>query len=441
MSSLMHVMDRLFGAPLLLLPEKAQTIAGVILSRTTSEAPIVIEGAALDGPSGKGGVEANRFVGSRRREDGSYSLTRSSAGVAVIDVVGSLVNRGAWVGANSGLVSYEGIGAQIDAAVAGAAKGEVKALIVDINSPGGEATGMFGVAEKLRAARAYMPVIAVVNDVAASAAYGIASAADEIVVSPTSIVGSIGVVMLHVDRTGANEKAGVVETAIFAGANKTLGMGRLTTEARASYQSLVDGFYARFLETVELGRGARTTADMAKATEASVFIGRDAIARGLADRVASFDQVLAELSTRPATRAQQQGMHMSNPTTPAATADQPAAGITEAEVSARADAARTEGRAEGVKAERERIGAIVSSDAAKGREALAHHFAFKTSMAAADAVAALEAAAKTETPKTGSRLDALVPDPKIGANGPDPKTTEVTTSGLDAALDTLIGKV
>lgn len=335
MTSMLHILDRLFGQPLFLLPQKASTVVDVVLARSD----LRLEEAA-------GTPEASRFVGSRRRADGGGSLTRMKDGVAVIDVVGSLVNRGAWVGASSGLVSYEGIGAQVDAAVEGAKKGEIKGLVIDINSPGGEATGMFAAAEKIRSARAYLPIIAVVNDMAASAAYGLASAANEIVISPTSLVGSIGVVFMHIDRTAASAKAGIVETAIYAGANKTLGMGTLTPEAKASFQSMVDAFYERFLETVEAGRGERTTAEAARATEASVYIGREAIEKGLAERVGTFDEVLSDLSTRPATRrASNTRLTMSTNTNPVAAADPFVAAVAEAQAAARAEAARLEAEA------------------------------------------------------------------------------------------------
>jgi signal peptide peptidase SppA len=421
MTQLVNVMDRLFGQPLFLHPQKAEIVAGIILSRSgfdralALETPVdVVADAALDGP------EASRFIGSRRRADGSGGLARTKDGVAVIDVIGSLVNRGAWVGAYSGLVSYEGIGAQVDAAVEGAKKGEIKGLIIDINSPGGEATGMFAAAERIRAARAYMPIVAVVNDMAASAAYGLASSANEIVISPTSLVGSIGVVFMHADRTKEKKKAGIVETAIYAGANKTLGMGTLTPEAKASFQSMVDVFYERFLETVEAGRGERTTAEAARATEASVYIGQEAIEKGLADRVGTFDEILSDLSTRPATRRapNSKGLTMSTNANPAATADQSAAIITEAQAAARVEAARAEAKAEGIKAERTRCEAILTSDAAKGREAMAAHLAFKTDMAAADATALLEtspkAAAGSSVPPIHQRAAGL---PEAGASG------------------------
>lgn len=432
MNQLVNVMDRLFGQPLFLHPQKAEIIAGVILSRSginrvlALDAPIeTIAEAAIEGP------EASRFVGSRRRADGSGGLARVKDGVAVIDVVGSLVNRGAWVGASSGLVSYEGIGAQVDAAVEGAKKGEIKGLVIDINSPGGEATGMFAAAEKIRSARAFLPIVAVVNDMAVSAAYGLASAANEIVISPTSLVGSIGVVFMHADRTKEKKKAGIVETAIYAGANKVLGVGALTPEARASFQSMVNTFYERFLETVEAGRGERTTAEAARATEASVYIGQEAIEKGLADRVGTFDEILSDLSTRPASRrAPSMRLNMSANANPAATTEQPVATVTEAQAAARVEAARAEAKAEGVKSERVRCEAILGADAAKGRETMAAHLAFKTDMSAADATALLDAspkvAAGAPVPTIAERSAAA---PEAGASG------GVKPPGADAGID------
>lgn len=439
MTHLVHVMDRLFGQPLFLLPTKAETIAGVILSRGVADLPLAV--AAADDAAVP---EASRFAGQRynREETG---LVGVADGVAIIHVIGSLVNRGAWVGASSGLVSYEGIAAQIDAAVEGAKRGTIKALAVDINSPGGEATGMFALTAKLRAARDVMPVIAVVNDMAASAAYGIAASADEVVISPTSIVGSVGVVFMHVDRSQAAAKAGVVETAIYAGANKTLGLGPLTTEARASIQSMVDTFYARFLETVELGRGDRTTAEAARATEANIYVGQAAIDAGLADRIGTFDQVLADLSNRPAARrANSMGFSMSTTTTnPAATLDA-AAGLTEQQIAARVETARSEATAAATKAattaERLRCQTILSAEAAKGRETMAAHLAFKTDMDAAAATALLEVSTKAEAPKpSGSRLDAAVRDHQVDTAQPE-ASGDIIGRGLGAAIDALIPK-
>ena len=125
-------------------------------------------------------------------------------------------------------------------------------------------------ADLIRSVRQTKPVTAFVNDMAASAAYGIASAANEIVVSPTSIVGSIGVVMLHADRSGELAAQGVKPTLIFAGSHKVDGnpFEPLSDAVRADLQASVDAHYRQFLDTVAAGRGRKLTADMARATEA-----------------------------------------------------------------------------------------------------------------------------------------------------------------------------
>ncbi len=135
---------------------------------------------------------------------------------------------------------------------------------------------------------------AFVNDMAASAAYGIASAANEIVVSPTSIVGSIGVVMTHMDRSKQLERSGVKPTLVYAGAHKVDAnpFGPLSETVQADLQTEVMKFYDQFVGLVARGRpgmGEQAIRD----TEARTYIGEDAIKMGLADRVASLDDVLA----------------------------------------------------------------------------------------------------------------------------------------------------
>jgi ClpP class serine protease len=190
---LLRLSDRLLNTPLLIHPAKAQIILGVLSGRIGLEASLFTAEDGMDAP------DANRFTGSARRTDGTTSMMRTADGVAIIPVLDTLVNRGAWLDSRSGLTSYEGIAAQLREA---GQDPEVRSVLLDISSPGGEAAGMAGLADLIRSVRQTRPVMAFVNDMAASAAYGIASAANEIVISPTSIVGSIGVVMLHADRSG-----------------------------------------------------------------------------------------------------------------------------------------------------------------------------------------------------------------------------------------------
>lgn len=272
--------DRVLNRPLLLHPDKAAIIMDVIAGR------IGLDMAPVDHLS----PEASRFAG-RRMGD---RVNPIEDGVAVITIEGSLVNRGAWIGARSGLVSYEGIAAQVAEAASDPA---VHSVVLDIDSGGGEAGGVKALSDRIAALARKKRVVAVVNDTAASAAYWIASAASEIVVSETSMVGSLGVVVLHVDRSAELAKKGWSPTLIHAGAHKVDGnsLGPLADQARAELQTVVDDLYGLFCRSVAANRGGRLTAAAARATEARVFYGQASVAAGLADRVGTFDGVLRSL--------------------------------------------------------------------------------------------------------------------------------------------------
>lgn len=204
------------------------------------------------------------------------------------------MNRGAWVGASSGLVSYEGLTFQIQKAAKDPA---TKAIVLDMQSPGGEAVGAFECATVVRAVAKEKPIVAVVNGMAASAAYAIASACRAIVSIDTGISGSIGVVMMHADYSRAIDKAGITPTLIHAGAHKVDGnpYQPLPAGVKSDLQAEVDAFYEKFLETVAAGRGKRLTAKAARATEARCLIGRDALAAGLVDDTGTFADVIANV--------------------------------------------------------------------------------------------------------------------------------------------------
>lgn len=331
--------------------------------------------------------DANRLTADKVIGGGDYTGLYERAGTPVVPVIGSLVNRGAWIGADSGLVSYEGIGAMIDRAAGMTTTGTIA---LDIDSPGGEATGMFGLAEQIRQVVAGgVRVVAVVNDMAASAGYGIASAASEIWVSPTSVVGSIGVVMLHLDRSGEMEKRGVKPTLIFAGAHKVDGnpFGPLPDNVRADLVEQVNHFYDLFIQTVAAGRGDRLDADAARATQARIVVGEQAIKAGLADRVGSVSDLFANAGSGSQKRRTKMEPNQNGP---AATTE---AGITQETLNQAVATARAEGVSEGERAgrtaERERIGAILNNEAAADRMETAMALAFDTELPVDQAVAVL----------------------------------------------------
>jgi signal peptide peptidase SppA len=405
--SLAQIAGRVLNRPLLLHPDKADLILHVLQGR------IGIDPLQDITP------ESNRFVGTYRRDNGSVGSMRVENGVAILPIVGSLVNRGAWIGASSGLVSYEGIAAQLREAEADP---DVRAVLLDIDSPGGEATGMFATAKLVSAVNKSKPVVAFVNDVAASAAYGIASAASEIIVSPTSMVGSIGVVLTHLDRSGELEDRGVKPTLIHAGAHKVDGhpFGPLSDAVRADLQAEVMKIYDQFVGLVAEGRAGRISSETIRATEARTYLGADAIAQGLADRMASLDEVIATLSQPPSgARPQRKGGPMTKTTQSEAPASDVAA-ISPADLQTAVEAARTEAHATGVTVGKElataRIKAILTAPETEGREAQALVLALETEMTVADAAKVLAASPKAIT--SASIADRAAQEAELGAETP-----------------------
>lgn len=354
MTHLAHIADRVLNRPMLITSAKLATIATVLSERIGIDPP-----------------DASRFEGDHFALDENgerrFRPYRAKDGVAIISIVGSLVNRGAYIGASSGVVSYEGIQFQIKKAVEA---GDIHSIILDIQSPGGEAVGAFETAEMVRDAAKTKKVIAVVNGMAASAAYAIASGATEIVTTQTGVSGSIGVVILHTDHSGLLKQMGIKATLIYAGENKVDGnpFGPLSKEVLQDLQAEVDTFYDAFCETVALGRGARLSAGGARATNARTFIGVAAVERGLADSVGSFQSVLDALSRASATSVRRfspnGGLSMSEqPGTPTADTN---AGISQAALDQAVATATQEGNAAGSAAATERLSAVLGTDGIKG---------------------------------------------------------------------------
>ncbi|MFN7835688.1 MAG: S49 family peptidase [Burkholderiaceae bacterium] len=272
MTLLPHIAGRVFDAPLLIARAKLDTILGVLVPR--------LRGESL--PFGAKPVTRDYEV---------------ENGIAVIPVVGTLVRRTIGLEAQSGLMSYGLIAERLDAALQDNA---VKAILLDIDSPGGEAGGVFDLADKIFAARKVKPIWAVANDEAFSAAYAIAAAADRIYLSRTGGVGSIGVIAVHLDQSVAEADAGLKYTAIYAGEHKNdlSPHEPLSDPARAQLQTEVDRVYALFTETVARMRGLDLAA--IKETEAALYFGEQSVAAGLADRIGTMGDALSDLTKKVA---------------------------------------------------------------------------------------------------------------------------------------------
>lgn len=173
----------------------------------------------------------------------------------------------------------------------------IGAIIIDVNSPGGSVAGTQELADKIFAARGQKPIIAVVNSLMASAAYWIGSAADEIIMTPSGEAGSIGVVMVHTDISEAAKQAGFKYTIIRSGEHKYEGnmVEPLSEDAVAYLQGQCDTCYESFLAAVARHRGATVSKIKADFGQGRCLMAKAALAAGMIDRIATMDQVIADL--------------------------------------------------------------------------------------------------------------------------------------------------
>lgn len=284
-----QIAQRVFNTPLMVDPAKALAFLTGLGPRITGR-EISVEGleiAAEDGNAAALPARASLFgndLTNRQTRNGSQPFAVVD-GIAVIEIAGTLVHRGAWIGQSSGLTSYEGIAAQLEAALADPA---VRGIALDIDSFGGEVAGAFDLADRLRAARQVKPLQAFVADHALSAAYALASQADRIILPRTGAVGSIGVVAMHSDMSGALDQKGIAVTLIHAGARKVDAnpYQPLPEAVRDRIAGELEDLRQLFAETVAEGRGRRLDTRRALGTEAAVFRGEAAVFAGLADEVA-----------------------------------------------------------------------------------------------------------------------------------------------------------
>jgi signal peptide peptidase SppA len=222
---------------------------------------------------------------------------RTEGTVAVLPIFGTIVPRADLFSEFSGGTSAEVLTRKFRSLVNDP---NVGAIVLDVDSPGGAVSGVEEVASEIFKARGSKPIIAVANHLAASAAYWIATAADELVVTPSGEVGSIGVFAGHQDISGALETEGVKITLVNAGKFKVEGnpYEPLSEEARAAIQSRVDDYYNAFTRDVARHRGVKQSEVKGGFGEGRVVGAKEAVALGMADRVGTLDQVISDLTRR-----------------------------------------------------------------------------------------------------------------------------------------------
>jgi len=221
--------------------------------------------------------------------------------IALIDVEGIIMNRelGGFFSEGEHPVSF--LVEKLDKA---AKDKSVKALILRINSPGGSVTAsdlMHGeVLRFKKETKGKRPVVAVMTDVAASGGYYVACAADEIVAHPTTITGSIGVIMQTVNFAGTMSKIGVKADAITSGKMKDAGspLREMKPEEREIFQSLINQFYDRFVKVVAAGRPGLTEARVREIADGRVWSAQQALELRLIDRIGTLRETVAGLKEK-----------------------------------------------------------------------------------------------------------------------------------------------
>jgi signal peptide peptidase SppA len=275
-----------FDTPLMIHNRKADTILKAI-------GPRILEGFELaEGDFQK--PERHARVGVMRYFSGGGYL--GEYGIGVLPILGTLVRRGTWLDAMSGLTSYSEIMAGFDEMMMDSS---VRAVMLELDTPGGEAGGVFDLSQHIREVMDYVgkPVWAHANEMAASAGYAIACAANEIWIPTTGEVGSIGVLAAHLDVSEADRMLGERWTYIYAGEEKVDGNMHepLSDRALETIQSDVDALYDMFVDLVSQNRGI--AAEKIRDTKAGMFRGRKAVESGLADEFGTFDEALEALAS------------------------------------------------------------------------------------------------------------------------------------------------
>lgn len=310
-------------------------------------------------------------------------------GVALIPVTGPLFRYANIFTLISGATSYEILAQDFIAAIENP---DIHAIILDIDSPGGEVNGCAELASLIYEARGSKPIIAYASGDAASGAYWIASAADEIVVSETSGLGSIGVVGVY--RGAKLEKNAAPTIEIVSSQSPFKRLDPATDDGRARLQARMDAMADVFVNTVARNRGIEPQQVLERFGGGDVLIGAHAVNAGLADRVGALEKLVTQLASQ--NPALQRGFLLPASQT---TIPQPKESLMDVNTLKESHPdLLAQVQADACQSERIRIQTVLESAEATGRESLARHLAFATDMTSDVAVGMLAKAPK-EAPK------------------------------------------
>ncbi|EBI9053712.1 S49 family peptidase [Salmonella enterica] len=368
--NLPHIISQATNAPLLLEPAYARVFF-CALGRESGAASIQIpqnqENIDQDGMA----LVTGDFMATGKPQARFYQVVN---GIAVLPVTGTLVHKLGGMRPFSGMTGYDGITARLQQAISDP---EVKGILLDIDSPGGQAAGAFDCADMIYRLGQQKPIWALANDLSCSGAILLASACSRRLVTQTARIGSIGVVMAHTSYAGQLEQEGIDITLIYSGSHKVDldGTRALPESVRTDYQQKINDARLMFAEKVTQYTGLSVDAVME--TEAAIYDGQAGIDIGLADEMVNAADAVTVMAA--ALKSKSKGGNM-----PELTATEAAA------------------------QENQRVMGIIACPEAKGREQLAQMLAGQPGMSVAQAQAILAAAApQQEVVSEADRIMAL----------------------------------
>jgi capsid assembly protease len=282
----------LYGEPWAIVPAKLEAIVAAFMFRGAGLAVGPDEWVAQRAEREKAALAA--LPGATAREVAGMSV-RQVGRVAVLPLYGTVTQRPSVFAKYSGGTSAEQFAAAHEELVN---DDSVSAVVWDVNSPGGSVAGVPEAADRLAGLKGRKKTVAVSNSMMASAAYWLASAADEIVAAPSSLTGSIGVYTVHESRARANVADGIDVTYVYAGKKKVDGNpdSPLTAPAMASMQEMVNDYYDMFIKTVATNRKTSMKSVREGYGEGDTLTAGRAVGAGLADRVGTLASVVGGLT-------------------------------------------------------------------------------------------------------------------------------------------------
>jgi ClpP class serine protease len=363
----------------------------------------------------------------RAKAIGGTDQAQIRDGVAIISANGPMFKRANLLTAMSGATSYDIMRRDLQAVVDG---GQAKAAIVNLDTPGGEASGAGELAGYIASLRGKFPVVAYVNGMAASAGYWIAAACSEIVVDAQAVLGSIGVQWAMRSR---EDPKGVTTHTFISSQSPMKNADPATEEGGAHIQGVVDAMAQVFVEAVATYRGVDTQTVLSDFGKGGILVGQQAVSAGLADRIGNFEGVLAELSASRRTSTAK-GAKMSDEANTITAAD-----LAAARASASTDAVKAEkARVTGLR----KVAAGIPNSDADLTAAIDGDVSVEAFSVAQAAKAAAKREADAEAAKTAEadRLAALKTDEEAAAkakgapNGDAPDEVEALVAGISAFL-------